>query len=170
MGVNQDQLQVVSSRWTFFFKLAFPTFWFCFFGTVTIAFLFFIPLEGLEEPFTPTNTRVLIFSFFVATMGLLYLLFMRNKWVGLSASHIYISDFFKSRKYTYTSLARVEESKAFFVFKTVRLHFHEPTLFGKTVFFMSNYYWHHFLQKHPKVVQQILEATGSVPKNLKSEA
>lgn len=164
MSIPTDKLQVVSSRWTFFLKLALPVFWTCFFGTATIAILFFISLDGIAEPFTPLSARLLVASFFVATMGLFYLLFMRNKWVGLTPSHIYVSNFMKSRKYTYNSLAKIEESKAFFFFKRVTLHFHEPTLFGKTIFFMSNYYWHYFLNKHPEVLQQILDATGSLPK------
>lgn len=146
---------VVSSRWTLFLKYLLPTFWGCFIGGSAFVMLF-MSLDTIQEPFSPTSARLLVWSFFISTMGILYLLFIRIKWVAVDTEAIYVSNFFKSFKYTYDSIQRIEESKVLFS-KRVIIHFHEETQFGKSVYFLSSYYWHYFLKKHPKVLEQILE-------------
>ncbi|MCP4441532.1 MAG: hypothetical protein GY810_21700 [Aureispira sp.] len=144
---------VVSSRWTLVLKF-FPMFWGCFMGGTALVMLF-ISLDNIQDPFTPTSARLLVWSFFISTMGILYLLFIRIKWVAVDTNAFYVSNFFKSFKYTYDSIDRVEESKILF-FRRVIIHFHEKSQFGKSVYFLSSYYWHYFLKQHPEVLKQIL--------------
>lgn len=149
------KMQVVSSQWTLTLKLLLPTFWFCFFGGITL-FLFFSSLENIGKPFTPTMTRLIMVSFLLSTAGIYYLVFFRIKWVAMDEERLYISNFRKSYQYTYDSIARVEETKIL-LWNKVTIHFHEPIQFGGTsIIFFGSYYWYYFLKKHPNVLQQLL--------------
>ncbi|BDS14062.1 hypothetical protein [Aureispira anguillae] len=159
------KMQVVSSQWTLTLKLLLPTFWFCFFGGLTIV-LFFTPLDNIGEPFTPTTARLMMVSFVLSTAGIYYLMFSPIKWVAMDAEKLYVSNFRKSFQYTYDSIARVEESKMLF-WNKVTIHFHEPSQFGQTIVFFGSYYWYYFLKKHPEVLQQLLPA--EILKNLENK-
>ncbi len=149
-----QKIQRVSSRWTFFLKLAFPLLWIILMGGVTILMLI-SPLENLEAPFTPSIAKAMTIGFYLTVIGLLYLLFMRTLWVGLDPKHIYISNYFKSYKYTYNSVAKFEE-KNMLLYTIVVIHFHQKTKFGKSIFFIRNHYWNYFLEKHPEVIDEII--------------
>lgn len=159
------QRQAVSARTTLFLKWFLPVFWVCFMGSVTLLSLFFFSFEGIKPPFTPTSAKILIASFFLTSLGLMYLLWMRAKWVAVDENHIYVSNFFRSYRYTYSSIERIQEARVLFIFRRVTLHFHQPGAFGKSVFFWANYYWHHFLRNHPQVLEQILQSTGNLQNN-----
>jgi len=146
--------QVVSSRWTLLLKLLLPTFWACFFGGITIV-MFFSSLDNIQEPFTPWTARIMVSSFTVGTLGLMYLFFTRIKWVAVADDCFYVSNFMDSRQYTYDSIARIEESKGL-LFRRVTIHLHQKGRFGKSFFFFANYYWHYFLKKHPDILAQIV--------------
>lgn len=146
---------MVSSTWTLTLKLLLPTFWFCFFGGCTIA-LFFYPLEGIGEPFTPTSARLMMVSFLLSSAGVYYLVFYPIKWVAMDANKLYVSNFMKSYQYTYESIAKVEEHKML-LWNKVTIHFHETGYFGKSIVFFGSYYWHYYLKQHPEILQIILE-------------
>lgn len=117
------------------------------------------PLDELREPFDPLTAKGLIVSFFLTVLLIFYWLFMRAKWVGMTTSHLYVSNFLKSYKYTYDSISGFEEVNML-LFTRVVLHFHQPTKFGKSVFFIRSYYWKYFLEKHPEVLAEIFEASA----------
>lgn len=147
-------MQVVSAKSTLSLKLLLPVFWFCFFGGLTITILF-KNLEGIGEPFTPLSARLMMLSFVLSTAGIYYLTFYPIKWVALDLERIYVSNFLKSYQYTYDSIARIEESK-FLWWNKVTIHFHQAGQFGTSIVFLSSYYWHYYLRKHPTVLQQLL--------------
>ena len=112
-------------------------------------------METVKEPFDPMTAKILVTSFYITTMGLLYLLFMRIKWVGMTTTHLYVSNFFKSYKYTYDSIDKFEETNML-LFTRVILRFHDKTKFGKTIFFIRSHYLKYFLEKHPTVLAELL--------------
>ena len=141
--------QVVSSRWTMLLKLILPTIWVCFFGGMAVV----IPFLDLPvgEPFSPLTAKLTIIGFSLSSIGLLYLLFMRIKWVALDTTHIYVSNFFKSYKYTYESISNIQTSKILWS-ERITIQFHEPTAFGSSIFFISSPYWAYFFEKNPQVM------------------
>mgnify|MGYP001054882725 CR=1 FL=1 len=151
------KIQTVSSRWTFILKLAFPLVWAILMGGITLV-ICLSPLETLRDPFDPFTAKGLIISFYLTILILFYWLFMRSKWVALSETNLYVSNFTKSYKYTYDSLSGFEEVNMF-IFTKVVLHFHQPTKFGKSVSFIRSYYWKHYLEKHPEVLAKIFAAS-----------
>ena len=147
-------MQVVSSRWSLALKLLLPTFWFCFFGGATVA-LFFMPLEAIQEPFTPMSARLIMLSFLLSSAAIYYMVFLPIKWVAMDTEKMYVSNFFKSYQYSYDSIKLVEETK-FLFWNRVRIHFHESAVFGDSITFYSSYFWHYYLKKNPKIIEQLL--------------
>ena len=113
------------------------------------------PLESIRDPFSPSTAKAMMIGFYLTVIGLSYLLFMRTVWVGLDTKNIYVSNFFKSYKYTYNSVAKFEE-KNMLLYTIVVIHFHQKTKFGKSIFFIRNHYWNYFLEKHPEVIDEIV--------------
>jgi hypothetical protein len=147
------KVQTVSSRWTFLLKLAFPLLWIIIMGGITLLVIV-SPLESLKEPFSPMAAKSLVASFFLLVFAVLYFLFGSCKWVGITDTHLYVSNFFQNFKYTHDSIASIEETNLF-LFTKVTLYFHQPGKFGKSVSFIRSHYWKYFLAKHPEVLDII---------------
>ncbi len=150
-------MQVVSSRWSLSLKLLLPAFWFCFFGGATLA-LFWMPLDNIQEPFTPMSARLIMLSFVLSSAAVYYMVFFSIKWVALDTEKIYVSNFFKSFQYSYDSVKLVEETK-FLIWNKVRIQFHERSTFGDSIVFFSSYFWHYYLKKNPALIHQLLNGT-----------
>jgi hypothetical protein len=147
------KVQTVSSRWTFLLKLAFPLLWIIIMGGITLLVIV-SPLESLKEPFSPMAAKSLVASFFLLVLVVLYFLFGNCKWVGMTDTHLYVSNFFQNLKYTHDSIASIEEANVL-LFTKVTLHFHQPGKFGKSVSFIRSHYWKYFLAKYPQVLDTI---------------
>lgn len=156
-------MQVVSSRWSLSLKLLMPSFWFCFFGGATIA-LFCMPLDNIQEPFTPMSARLIMLSFVVSSAAVYYMVFFSIKWVALDTEKIYVSNFFKSFQYSYESVKSVEETK-FLIWSKVRIKFHESGAFGDNIVFFSSYFWNYYLKKNPVLIQQLLNGSKVLDNN-----
>ncbi len=144
------KIQTVSSRWTFLFKMALPLLWLIIMGGLSIL-IAFSPLDSLKGPVSPMTAKLLVISLFFSILAMLYIFYGRAKWVGMTDSYLYVSNFFKSYKYTYDSVERFEEVYMVFFTKVV-IHFHQPTKFGKSIYFVKSLYWKYFLEKHPMVL------------------
>lgn len=147
------KIQIVSSRWTFLLKLALPLLWTIIMGGVTVLVLI-SPLESLKGPFSPMAAKSLIASFYLLVLILFFFLFGKCKWVGITDTHVFISNYFKNFKYTHDSISSFEESNML-LFTKVTLHFHQPGKFGKSVSFIRSHYWKYFLEKHPQVLETL---------------
>lgn len=147
------RVQSVSSRWTFLLKLAFPLLWLIIMGGISILILV-SPLESIKEPFSPMAAKSLVLSFFLLVLVIFYYLFGSCKWVGMTDTHLYVSNFFRNFKYTHDSIASFEETNML-LFTKVTLHFHQAGQFGKSVSFIRSHYWKYFLEKHPQVLETI---------------
>lgn len=147
-------MQVVSSKWTLSLKLLLPTFWFSFF-VGSLLMLLFTDLTNIGEPFTPLTARLTMLSFVLSSAGIYYLFFLPIKWVAMDEEFIYVSNFFKSAKYTYDSIDKFEESR-FLFWNKVSIQFHNKGIFGQKIIFFRSYYWLYFLKKHPAVLQKLI--------------
>ncbi len=143
-----EKLLVVSSRWTFFFKLALPLFWGILGAGITILF-YVSPLDSLKKPFDPWTARLLFTSFYLSSIVLLYLLFGNVKWVAIQKDHLIVSNFFHSYKYTLDSIAAFDEVN-WIVFRKVTIKFHQKTFFGSEIHFVKSHYWTFWLQEKNK--------------------
>ena len=90
------------------------------------------------------------------SLGFLWFkLFARLKWLGLSEDFWYVSNYLNSYRYTYDSIAGIEEEN-FGPFRRIRLFLHHPGQLGQEIEFFASYYWYVFLQHHPDILRQVL--------------
>ncbi len=133
-------------------------------GGMTVIILI-SPLDNIKEPFSPFVAKLISISFYLSVTTILYMLFGKTKWVGMTENHLYISNYFKSFKYTYDSIESFEEVNML-LFTKVIIHFHQPTKFGKSIYFVRSHYWKYFLEKHPIVLNTI---TGNLIEKVKQK-
>lgn len=128
-------MQRVSTNLTLFYKFFVPIFWIVFFGSMTVAaFLsekaFFGEIPGL--PF-----RIGIVFFFLSGLAMFYFTLMRLKRVEMSDEHLYVTDYFKHRRYPWQDIEKISESE-FAIFKVVTIHLKARGTFGKKFTFLAS--------------------------------
>lgn len=142
-------MQRVSSNLTLFFKLFIPVFWAVFFGAFLIAL--FIEKEELFSTNT-SNFRIGAVFFYVSGLVTYYFLFFKIKRVEFSEEHLYVTNYFKTVRYSWPSIASINNTK-FLIFTIVTLHLNKPGIFGKSMTFLaSRRNYKKFMEEHPEIV------------------
>ena len=145
----------VSSSLTLFFKIFFPTFWSVFFGSFLILILFFG--EQLGYAFTRIEVKAGFVVVFAGFFFLMYFTVMRLKRIELTHESFYVTNYFRTYRYTFDSLADVRVTD-FIVGKILTLEFNSKAAFGKKVFcILRGSVWESFLATHPEVFSHLLE-------------
>ncbi len=135
----------VSSSWTLFYKIFFPTGWIVFFG----AFAVFLLFDGFGSVYLPMALRIGYIVFFVAGLVTLWFTLMSFKRVEMDEDCFYVTNYFKTYKYSYDSIASINELD-FIIMKVVVLRFVERSSFGRKIFFVARRsVWGNFVQSHP---------------------
>ena len=144
----------VSTNLTLFYKFFIPVFWIVFFGALSIAALAYSFDYVGNIP--ARNFRIGMVLFYLSGLLLLAFTLMRLKRVEADEHYFYITNYFKTARYPFHNIERVEESKIFF-FRTAFIYFKEPGLFGKRIFFVpSNYRFQEFWDTHPELKEELL--------------
>ena len=125
----------VSSNWTLFLKILFPILWGVFFGLTTI--IFWLSKEPSVGSMPIFNFRLLITSFFITGMAVLYFSLMQLKRVEIDDNFLYITNYKDTARYPFHNIEKLEEAN-YFLFKIVHVHFKEAGIFGKKAVFLSN--------------------------------
>ncbi len=143
----------VSTNWTLFLKFFIPVFWIVFFGAVTIAVLLY-QFEYIGD-IPASNFRIGMVLFFISGLLLMVFTLMRLKRVELSPESIFVTDYFKNRKYTYNSVEEISISR-FLFFATASIRLHQKGTFGKKIVFVPNLErFRLFLTQHPEVFSNV---------------
>lgn len=144
----------VSSNWTLFLKIFFPTFWIVFFGSLLF---FIVVLNGLGAMSAHPLVKiaaVLIFAMFFAA---LYFSVMKLKRVEMGEDHFFVTNYFRTYRYSYDSIAAINETDLF-VTHLVSIRFTAKSAFGKKVFFISRTdVWREFIAGHPALFGHLLD-------------
>lgn len=119
----------VSSDWTLFFRFFLPTVWIVFFGVI-IGVVFFT----MHIPSWKWIAGIL--GFYIAGILLLIFTLLSLKRVECSEDYFYITNYFKTYRYTYDSLHAIRTFDIL-LFKIIVLIFHEPSSFGRRIFFLA---------------------------------
>ena len=148
-------MQRVSSNFTIFLKLFIPTFWLVFFGMFTIASLF---IENEYNPlFNTLKYKLILSASYLLGALLLLLTLMRLKRVDFAVDSFYVSNYFKTYKYTYDSIASIAE-KNYGLFRTIHINLKAKGALGKRIVFLPNYkFLTDFIKDHPEVFNKIEE-------------
>lgn len=143
----------VSTNWTLFLKFFLPVFWIVFFGAVTIAILLY-QFEYIGD-IPAVNFRIGVVLFYVSGLLMMLLTLMRLKRVELGPDGLFVTDYFKNRRYTYNSIEQITISR-FLFFATANIRLHQKGTFGKNIVFVPNVErFRYFLTQHPEVFSEV---------------
>ncbi len=141
-------MQRVSSNLTLFFKIFIPVLWTVFFGAMLIAI--FVMKEELFAGNT-LSFRIGAVLFYVSGLIMYYFLLFNLKRVEFSEEHAYVTNYFKTYRYSWDSIVKFEET-SFLTFTITTIVLKEPGLFGeKMTFLASRRLYNKFKQEHPEV-------------------
>lgn len=148
-------MQRVSSSATLFLKFFIPTFWMVFFGAFAVALFISPNLHSGAIPMNVMKMGIVIF-FLLGTLALYWAL-MRLKRVELDEDFVYVTNYFKTFRYPYHNIEKMEESDYLF-FRSMHIHLKEPGNFGKKItFVVSQKLMDDFLKQYPQVAHHFLE-------------
>ena len=141
-------MQRISSNLTLFFKLFVPTFWTVFYGLFTFVLLFVD--DSTMELFQSDILRYSNLVFYLSTLLIMYLTIFKLHRVELSPEGVFVTNYFKTAKYTYDSIDAIGY-KNYQFFKTGFIRLKQKGIFGKTILFlMKRKYLEDFMEEHPE--------------------
>jgi len=126
-------MQQISSSATMFYRLFIPTFLIVFFIIGNMAL-------WMSEVETQTNLVTLRLFFalgFVLILLVLYRTSYRIMRIDCDEDYFYVSNYFRTAKYSYNQIARVEEGK-FLLFNIARIYLNGKGAFGSIIRFKPN--------------------------------
>jgi hypothetical protein len=139
----------VSSSWTLLYKVFIPTVWIAFFGSLTI-FVVFMDSMGALSAHIAIKLGVLVF--FLIGFAILWFTLMDVKRVELAEDAFFVTNYFKTYRYSYNSLKEVKEKDLLIMYITI-FKFTEKTAFGKSIFFIQRRkIWMAFLAENPHLI------------------
>jgi hypothetical protein len=119
--------------------------WIAFFGVATGVFLF-----SFNSVFVFQAGALL---FYLGGIAILYFTLIPLKRVEGSPEHIYITNYFKTFRYTFESLSRIRTLDLLLV-KIIVVHFRDKTSFGKMIYFIRRKgVWEEYLLSHPELAE-----------------
>jgi len=144
----------ISSNATLFFALFVPTFWLAFFGIFVLT-VFISNLEYYGS-IPGAYMRWGTIGFYISGALLLYFTLMRLKRVEISTAHLYLTNYFKHRRYLLEDIGRIK-TRDLGLFKLGVIELKAPGTFGRRVWFMiSPKYFDGFWQVHPELAEKLL--------------
>ena len=142
----------VSSSWTLFYKIFLPTVWIVFFGVLTIFTLISGGVRSLPYHLAVQGTLVMVL---LSGFALLWFTLMDLKRVELTDDCFYVTNYFKTYRYTYDSLKDIRELKFLWINVTV-FEFVQKSSFGKKIIFIQRrQVWNEFIDTHPEVFSHL---------------
>lgn len=148
-------MQRISSNATLFLKIFIPTIWMVFFGLFTFAVWIsevpnFGPVPALWMKLGLAVFLLLGFLFFWFT-------FLQLKRVELDEQYLYVSNYYKTARYTFDSIEKFTE-RDLGLFHIVSIHLKSPGHFGKKLtFLLDEAMLKDFLAKYPDTAVSIAE-------------
>ena len=80
--------------------------------------------------------RLLVLSFMVSLGVLLRFTILRLMRVEIDKDHVYVSNYFKTTRYTFDSIAQIDD-QIILLFRVPVIRLHAPGIFGKNIYFWA---------------------------------
>ena len=147
----------VSSNLTLMLKFFIPIFWLGTLGLITIG-IYSLDLAFIGM-FPVQYVRIAFIVFFGIALLLCWFTFMKIKRVEMGPEYFYVSNYFKTYKYTYDSINKIQE-RNYGIIKTVRIVLNEKGKLGKRLSFIpSRSRFDKFLSQHPNLSERLLHTS-----------
>lgn len=124
----------LSSSVTLILKLFFPVFWVIFFGSFTVAFVFY---DGYNMVFSNPAFKAGAVLFFLAGVMLLYLSLWQLRRVEVDEEYFYVTDYFKTVRIPFPLVEKITESN-WLIFTTLTIRLKNKGYFGKKIHFIQS--------------------------------
>lgn len=143
----------LSSGWTLVLRLFIPVFYLVFMGALTLATI----IQGSEVSpvFDTWIYRVTMISLLL--IGILMIRFTVWRLLRLDASstHLFITDFFKTFRYSLESIDSIQPFKILF-WKFIKIRLKEKGSFGQGLYILlEGNLWNQYIDAHPEVKQLV---------------
>lgn len=126
-------MEQISSGFTLFLKIVFPTFWFVFFGLLGLGTVFMN--SDQYALLASTQFRLSYLLFFLIFGLFIYLTLMRLHRIDMDAKNIYISNYFKTYRYDYQSVKSISVQN-WLLFSLGIIELHDTGKLGKKIKFL----------------------------------
>ena len=93
--------------------------------------------------------RILVISFLISLLLLLRFTLMRLMRVEVDATHIYVSDYFKTARYTFESVERIDD-QVILLFRVPVIRLKEAGIFKKNIYFWAGSTFQEVLEEFPE--------------------
>ncbi len=141
-------MQRISSNLTLFFKIFIPVFWTTFYGLFTL--VMFLSGDSTIQLFHSELLRYSNLFFYLSTLLIMYLTIFQLKRVELSVDGIFVTNYFRTVKYSYDSVESLGY-RNYYLFKVGFIRLKEKGFFGKKiVFLLKKGYLEKFIEEHPE--------------------
>lgn len=123
----------LSSNWTIILKIVIPIIWLSFFASLLLASLLANAIEAPQVANASFKINMIIFI--ISGLVFFYFTLFRIKRADADGKYIYVSNYFKTVRYTLDSVKEYELYDHIF-FKAIHIHLHEKGRFGKRIIFL----------------------------------
>jgi len=144
--------QRISSNATLALAIFFPVFWTVFFGSVTVALFLYDTRSGN----LPVETaKWVMLAIFLSGVLVLYFTIFQLKRVELDEQFVYVTNYFKTYRYPYSSVEKLEVSEFLFLAVGV-IRLRQAGRFGRRItFVMAKVLFDDYIQRHPEVAWKL---------------
>ena len=148
----------VSSGWTLVLKIFLPVFYIVFMLTWTVATI--KAGDEVSPLFESSIYKIVMIALFLSGMLILRLTIWRLKRMDIAAPHIYITDYFKTFRYTVDSIDTMD-SFSIGWFRFLRIDLKEKGSLGKRfIILLEKKLWDAYLTTHPEIRQLFISPRG----------
>jgi len=149
-------MQRISSNLTIVFKLFIPTFWFTFYGLLTLFILF---MDAETSPlFSTIKAKSIVGILFVLFALLIYFTIFQLLRFDVNNNEFCISNYFKTFKYKFEDVESITTTKFLFI-NLLKVNMRQKTSLGKsfTVLYKKAY-WEDFIRSNP-IAKELIKNT-----------
>lgn len=123
----------LSTNWTLILRLFIPIAWITFFSSFLLSSFLANPIEVPQ--LTNNSFRLAVLAFILGGIIFFYFTFLRLRRVDADDQYIYVTNYFKTYRYTFDSIEKFQVYDHF-LFKAVHILLHEKGKFGKRMIFL----------------------------------
>ena len=148
----------LSSNYTLFLKIIFPTLWIVFFGSFLVAMFIVDPYDA--PMLTTTKFRSIYIISYGIFLTLLYFTVMPLKRLDSDGTYFFVSNYFKTYRYKIEDIESIKEAN-YLLFKTLRFKLRSKGSFGMHfTILVDEFRMNEFIKDFPDKLAGLFKSSG----------